>query len=48
MEVGSKVITKKCHRVLDGLGMPDEWAVGIVVPVFSRKGDIRTVVAMEL
>ena len=28
-------------RVLDRFGMPAEWALGIVVPVFNGKGDIR-------
>ena len=30
-----------CQRVLDGLGMPDEWALGVVAPIFNQKGDIR-------
>ena len=30
-----------CHRVLDGFGMPTELALGIVVPIFKRKGEIR-------
>ena len=27
-------------RVLDGFGMPAEWALSIVVPIFEGKGNI--------
>ena len=30
------------HNVLDGFGIPVEWALSIVVPIFKGKGDIRT------
>ena len=30
-----------CRKVIDGIGMPAEWALGIVVPIFKGKGDIR-------
>ena len=30
-----------CEKVLDGFGMPAEWALGIVVPIFKGKDDIR-------
>ena len=30
-----------CQRILDGFGMPVEWALSIVVPIFKGKGDIR-------
>ena len=30
-----------CQKVLDGFGMPAEWALSIVVPTFKEKGDIR-------
>ena len=30
-----------CQKVLDGLGMPGEWALSIMVPIFKGKGDIR-------
>ena len=30
-----------CQKVLDGFGMPAEWALSIVVPIFKGKGDIR-------
>ena len=32
----------KYVRVLDGVRLPVEWALGTVVPIFERKGDIRT------
>ena len=30
-----------CQKVRDGFGMPAEWAVRTVVPIFKGKGDIR-------
>ena len=30
-----------CQKVLDGFGMPAEWAISIVVPIFKGKGDIQ-------
>ena len=30
-----------CPKVLDGLGMPVEWALCIVLPIFNGKGDIK-------
>ena len=35
------MLTEKCQKVLNGLGMPVEWALRIVVPTFKEKGDIR-------
>ena len=29
-----------CQKVLDGFGMPAEWVLSIVVPIFKEKGDI--------
>ena len=34
-------MTKICQKILNGLGMPAEWALSIVVPIFNWKGDIR-------
>ena len=34
-------MTEICHRVLDGFGMPVEWALSRVVAIFKGKGDIR-------
>ena len=30
-----------CQMVLDGFGMPVEWALRIVVSIFNGRGDIR-------
>ena len=30
-----------CQRVLDGFGMPVEWTLCILVPIFKGKGDVR-------
>ena len=30
-----------CQKVLDGYGIPAEWALSIVVPIFEGNGDIR-------
>ena len=37
--VGIQVIAEICLKVLDGFGMPVEWALGIVVPIFKGNGD---------
>ena len=39
--VGIHVMSEICQRVLDGFGMPVEWALSIVVLIFKGKGDIR-------
>ena len=39
--VGIQVMSEICQKVLDGFGVPDEWALSIVVPIFKGKGDIR-------
>ena len=38
---GIHVMAEVCQNVLDGFGMPVEWALCIVVPIFKGKGDIR-------
>ena len=38
-EIGIGVIVELCQGVLDGRGMPDEWALSVVVPIFKEKGD---------
>ena len=40
-EVGIQVMAEICQKVLDGFGMPAEWALRIVVPIFKGKGYIR-------
>ena len=39
--VGILVMAEICQKVLDGSGMPPEWALRILVPIFNGKGDIR-------
>ena len=34
-------MAKICQIVLDELGMPVEWALSIVVPIFEEKADIH-------
>ena len=41
MEVGNQVMAELCQRVLDGLEIPAEWILGIVVVIFKENGDIR-------
>ena len=36
-----QVVAETCQKVLDGFGMPVEWALSIVVQIFNGKGDIR-------
>ena len=38
--VGIQVMAEICQTVLDGFGMSVEYAVGIVVAVYKRNGDI--------
>ena len=39
--VGIEVMAEIYQKVLDGFGMPAEWAVSIVVQIFKWKGDIQ-------
>ena len=34
-EIGIDVMVELCQSVLDGRGMPDEWALSVVVPIFK-------------
>ena len=36
-EMGISVIMKLCQRVLDGKGMPSEWQMSVLVPIFKGK-----------
>ena len=38
-EIGIGVMVELCQGVLDGRGMPDEWGLSAVVPIFKGKGD---------
>ena len=39
--VGIQVMAEICQKVLDGFGIPAEWALRIVVPIFKGNGDTR-------
>ena len=39
--VENQVMAEICQKVLDGFGMPAEWALSIVVSIFKGMGDIR-------
>ena len=41
VEVGIQVMAAFHQRVLDGFGMPADCDLGIVVPIFKGKCDIR-------
>ena len=34
-EIGIDVMVELCQSVLDGRGMPDEWALSVVIPIFK-------------
>ena len=38
-EIWIDVIVELCQSVLDGRGMPDGWALSVVVPIFKGKGN---------
>ena len=35
------------QRVLDGKGIPNEWKISVVVPIFKGKGDVMNLVRIE-
>ena len=39
-DVGIRVLMELCHRILDGKGMPADWATSVAIPIFKGKGDI--------
>ena len=41
-EIGIGMMVELCQGVLDGRGMPDDWALSVVVPIFKGKGDAMT------
>ena len=46
--VGIQVMAKICQKVLDGFGMPAEWALKIVVPIFKGGVTSGTACTIEL
>ena len=39
-DVGIRVLMELCQSILDGKGMPDDWATSVAIPIFKGKGDI--------
>ena len=39
-DVGIRVLMEVCQRILDGKGMPEDWATSVAIPIFKGKGDI--------
>ena len=36
-DVGIRVMMELCQRLLDGKGMPEEWKISVVTPIFNGK-----------
>ena len=43
-EIGTGVMVELSQHVLTGRGMPDDWALSVVVPIFNGKGDVSCMV----
>ena len=39
-EIGIDVMVELCQSVLDGRGMPDEWALSVVMSELCKIGDV--------
>ena len=39
-DVGIRVMMKPCQIILDGKGMPVDWATNVAIPIIKGKGDI--------
>ena len=39
-DVGIGVLMKHCQNILDGKGMPADWATSVAIHIFKGKGDI--------
>ena len=46
--VGIQVMAEICQKVLDGFGMPAEWALSIVVQIFKGRVTSGTAAAIDL
>ena len=40
-DVGIRALMKPCHRILDGKGMPEDWATSVVITILKGKGDMN-------
>ena len=38
-EIWIDLMVELCQSMLDGRGIPNEWALSVVVPIFKGKGD---------
>ena len=36
-DVGIIVLMESCHRILDGRGMPKDWATSVAIPIFREE-----------
>ena len=36
-DVGIRVLVKHCHGILDGKGMPEDWATSVTIPISRGK-----------
>ena len=34
-DVGIRVLVQHCHRTLDGIGMPADWATSVAIPIIE-------------
>ena len=41
-KIGVKVMMELCQHVLDVRGMPDEWKISVIVPIFKGNGDVMS------
>ena len=39
-DVGIRVLTEHCQRILDGKGLPVDWATTVAIPIFKGNEDI--------
>ena len=39
-DVGIRVLMELCQRILDGKGIPADWATSVAFPIFRANGDI--------
>ena len=39
-DVVSRVLMELCQMILDGKGMPTDWASNVIIPISKGKGDI--------
>ena len=45
-DVGIRVLMELCHRIVDGKGMPDDWATSVAIHIFKGKGYMNCIMYM--